>query len=261
MKLLKSFFLIVNLQTFIVTGLSMLATSLCHHYKLTADFSLTLVGVAIVFPIVFSINSAYRRREEALANFADLKAHGLAIYFASCDWVKTDAGSEKISKNIRRILKLLLVNIRELFLSKEVDRSAKTLQLYKTFSDLSAQVQLLREYLPSGELSRLNQFVSKMMIAFNKMKIIYNYRTPITLRAYSKVFIYTFPVLYAPYFATFHVDFYLLGYVMPILYSFILVSLDNIQDHLEDPYDQVGEDDIIIDAESYDNLLATKVND
>lgn len=258
MKLLKSFFLIVNLQTFIVTGMSMVATTLCHHYGLTADFSLTLVGVAIVFPIVFSINSAYRRREEALANFADLKAHGLAIYFASCDWVKTDEGSKEISKNIREILKQLLINIRDLFLSIEDEKSEKTLDVYRTFSKLSHQVQLLRDYLPSGEISRLNQFMSKIIISFNKMKIIYNYRTPVTLRAYSKVFIYSFPLLYAPYFATFHSEFYLLTYVMPILYSFILVSLDNIQDHLEDPYDQVGEDDIIIDVENYDALLATR---
>lgn len=258
MKRLKSFFLIVNFQTLFVTILSIVATTLCHHYGITADFSLTLVGVAIVFPIVFSINSAYKRREDALANFADLKAHGLAIYFASSDWVEQDENSKIISKNIRKILKQLLINIRELFLSKKDDKTEKVINMYKTFSELSAQIQLLRAYLPSGEISRLNQFVSKMMIAFNKMKIIYNYRTPITLRTYSKVFIYSFPLLYAPYFANFHADIYFLGYVMPILYSFILVSLDNIQDHLEDPYDQIGEDDIIIDVENYDALLAIK---
>jgi predicted membrane chloride channel (bestrophin family) len=36
----------------------------------------------------------------------------------------------------------------------------------------------------------------------------------------------------------------LLYYVIPVLYSFILVSLDNIQDHLENPFDDIGEDDI-----------------
>ena len=34
---------------------------------------------------------------------------------------------------------------------------------------------------------------------------------------------------------------------MPLLFSFILVSLDNIQMHLENPFDQVGEDDIKLD--------------
>jgi hypothetical protein len=62
------------------------------------------------------------------------------------------------------------------------------------------------------------------------------------------VFIYIFPVIYGPYFASTFKDYSgYLEYVMPVLYSFILVSLDNIQDHLEHPFDAVGEDDIHID--------------
>jgi hypothetical protein len=102
----------------------------------------------------------------------------------------------------------------------------------------------------SGEISRVSQYVSKMVIAFDNMKIIHNYRTPVTLRAYSKVFIYIFPIIYGPYFASTFADYSAqLEYVMPILYSFILVSLDNIQDHLENPFDDVGEDDIRIDTD------------
>jgi len=33
--------------------------------------------------------------------------------------------------------------------------------------------------------------------------------------------------------------------------SLILVSLDNIQDHLENPFDQIGEDDVAINAEKF----------
>jgi predicted membrane chloride channel (bestrophin family) len=95
-----------------------------------------------------------------------------------------------------------------------------------------------------------------MIIAFDNMRIVHRYRTPITLRAYSKVFIYSFPIIYGPYFAsTFHDFSAQLEYVMPVLYSFILVSLDNIQDQLEDPFDEVGEDDIVIEAEETTALL------
>ena len=34
-------------------------------------------------------------------------------------------------------------------------------------------------------------------------------------------------------------------YVIPVLFNTILVSLDNIQEHLENPFDQIGEDDIV----------------
>ena len=36
---------------------------------------------------------------------------------------------------------------------------------------------------------------------------------------------------------------------MPILFTAILVSLDNILEHLANPFDRIGEDDIVIDAE------------
>ena len=122
-------------------------------------------------------------------------------------------------------------------------------KIFQHFSKLSLMVMELRHYgVQSGEISRVSQYVSKMIIAFDNMKIIYAYRTPVTLRAYSKVFIYIFPIIYGPYFAsTFHDFSAHLEYVMPILYSFILVSLDNIQDHLEHPFDEIGEDDIRID--------------
>jgi hypothetical protein len=108
----------------------------------------------------------------------------------------------------------------------------------------------------SSDTSRVSQYLSKMIIAFDNLKIIQVYRTPVTLRAYSKVFIYVFPIIYGPYFASTFKDYSAhLEYVMPILYSFILVSLDNIQDHLENPFDEVGEDDIRIEEKEIVALM------
>ena len=102
----------------------------------------------------------------------------------------------------------------------------------------------------------MNQYLSKMMIDYENLKIIYNYRTPITLRAYSKVFLHVFPIIYAPYFAFIAQEFPAgLGYMLPVLFSFVLVSLDNIQGHLENPFDQIGEDDIRLDEQEFIKLL------
>ena len=117
-------------------------------------------------------------------------------------------------------------------------------KMYELFSRLSGLTMELRQLgVQSGEISRVSQYVSKIIIAFDNMNVIHNYRTPVTLRSYSKVFIYMFPILYGPYFASTVKEFDAhLEYVMPVLYSFILVSLDNIQDHLENPFDEIGED-------------------
>ena len=52
-----------------------------------------------------------------------------------------------------------------------------------------------------------------------------------------------------------------LEYMMPVLFSLIFVGLENIQSHLENPFDQVGEDDVIINAEKFVERLASHPKD
>src|SRR5690349_23754563 len=107
-------------------------------------------------------------------------------------------------------------------------------------------------HLSSTECSRLNQYVGRMIAAFENTRNIYEYRTPRALRAFSDFFILLLPILYGPYFAYQAVQFSReLFYVMPILFALILVGLANIQDHLENPFDQIGEDDVTIDPDRY----------
>ncbi len=255
-RVLKSFFLIINYKTLIITALSVISTYVCYHMGFLAKFPDMLVGVAIVFPVVFSISAAYTRRETALQRFSDFKGHAVVIYYATRDWT-TDKNNE-LPDRTRELVRELLVRIRSMFTStKHKDWEENEKSIYSLFSKLSALTMELRQHgVQSGEISRVSQYVSKMIIAFDNLKIIQVYRTPVTLRAYSKVFIYVFPIIYGPYFASTFNDYSAhLEYVMPILYSFILVSLDNIQDHLENPFDEVGEDDIRIEEKEIVALM------
>jgi hypothetical protein len=238
---LRSFFVII-------TALSVISTYICISYDITARFPDMLVGVAIVFPVVFSISSAYTRRETALQRLSDFKGHAVAIYYAMRDWPSDKAND--LNDRFKILMNELTWLMRDMFTKHDRNDWEKDEHaIYERFSMLSNLTMEIQNYgVQSSELSRISQYVSKMIIAFDNLKVIHSYRTPITLRAYSKVFIYVFPILYGPYFAATANDYSSgLEYVMPILYSFILVSLDNIQDHLEHPFDEIGEDDIRID--------------
>lgn len=248
-RILRSFFLIINYKTIIITALAVISSEFCYHYGLVAKFPDMLVGVAIVFPVVFSISSAYNRRETALQRYSDLKGHAIAIYYAVRDWVPQNVQND-LPPRVKKLMSEMVMLIREMFAkSHRHEWEQNENRIFEYFSQLSRLTLEMRALgIQSGEVSRCNQYISKMIIAFDNMKIIHVYRTPVTLRAYSKVFIYVFPIIYGPYFAsTFKEYSGYLEYVMPVLYSFILVSLDNIQDHLEHPFDAVGEDDIYID--------------
>src|SRR6185436_4273854 len=112
-RVLKSFFLIINYKTLIITALSVISTYVCFHMGFLAKFPDMLVGVAIVFPVVFSISAAYTRRETALQRFSDFKGHAIAIYYATRDW-PTDKDHEMPAR-VRDLVGELLVRIRVMF--------------------------------------------------------------------------------------------------------------------------------------------------
>ena len=178
---------------------------------------------------------------------ASLKAHAVSIYYAHRDWLPKDNAEDP--ERIRGLIEALLINIRRYFTAAENVRK-DTKNIYKVFSDISKSHEILRNKgLPANEISRINQYLRAMIIEFERMKNILHYRTPISLRAYSRIFLNSFPILFGPYFAHLAIKFYpAVGYIVAIIYSLVLVSLDNIQEGLEDPFDEVGEDDIKLDV-------------
>ena len=69
MKVLHNFLRIVDGHTIVVIVLALISTYICVLLDFSANMPTGLIGIAVVFPIVFSINAAYRRREEAPALF------------------------------------------------------------------------------------------------------------------------------------------------------------------------------------------------
>ena len=105
------------------------------------------------------------------------------------------------------------------------------------------------EHIPRQIRDRVFRFMKDMHESIENLHAIHIHRTPISLKAYCKVFIYIFPLIYAP------TIIYNLGqyspdwitYFVVILTEFILISLYNIQRQLEYPFDNVGMDDINLD--------------
>lgn len=251
LKLIKRTFLIINWKTFVITFLSIASTAFCLQYEIKADFPLTLIGTAIVFPIVFSIGGAYKRREIALDEYGSIKAHGRALYFAVSHWLENPP--QELKAEIKLHLESLLNSCTRVFTSPVSELEETEKGVYNSFQSLSQFIKQMRAHgLPSGEASRSNQFLSKMMISFERIKHIYQYRTPRTLRTYSDIFIVLLPIIYGPHFAESVTSYsYGLQFAVPVMFSVILVALDNIQSHLENPFDQDGEDDVHINVDKF----------
>jgi predicted membrane chloride channel (bestrophin family) len=250
MKTIKDFLSVMDHQTLIVSVLALGSTFACEYFGLVADIPTSLIGLAVVFPIVFSINAAYRRREDALKFFGGIKAHAVALYYAHRDWVPGADGKESAhAGRVRGVIENLLESIKD-----DLSRGGRSPESFRKvigeFSRFSRSLEELREAkVTNSEISRANQYVSKMMIDFERMRNIATYRTPVTLRAYSRVFLNLFPIAFGPYFAHLNCEaFPVVGYFVAVLYALVLVTLDNLQEDLEDPFDKLGSDDVRLDV-------------
>ena len=188
MKSIRSFIKIVDHQTIIVMVLAIISTYLCGRFRLLADMPSGLIGIAIIFPIVFSINAAYRRREEALRYFASFKAHAVALFYAHRDWTPSKDNEDR--ERIIGLIRTLFTNTRDYFSISDEKSNNQLFSVYKFFSQISKSHEKLREKnVPANEISRANQYLRAMIIEFERMKNILRYRTPISLRSYSHIFV------------------------------------------------------------------------
>jgi predicted membrane chloride channel (bestrophin family) len=116
-------------------------------------------------------------------------------------------------------------------------------QAYKDFlSFINAKGELMK----GSTKEKIFRFLKDVLDSADNLIGIHSHRTPISLKAYCLIFIYIFPVIYTPTLINkIGVDNpSWLTYFIVILSEFILISLYNIQDQMEYPFDDQGLDDI-----------------
>lgn len=237
------FLRIFDWHVLFVAGLTLAATYVCMALGIRADLPTSLIAVAIVFPIVFSINAAYTRREEALRYLGLVRATIGAVYLAHRDWVEDGTAHARRADRLGRELYRAVCTA---VAAPEKQRAEARRRVAEAVSDLSRSVEDLRRAgLAATEVSRVNNYLNLAMTDFERLRAISDYRTPSALRAYSKVYLNLFPMLYAPLYANVGAEAgAAFGYAVALAFAFVLVGLDNIQDALENPFDGFGTDDI-----------------
>lgn len=255
MKTLRSLLPLIDLHMLAVAGLAVLGTYVCREAGIIVDLPADLVGIAVIFPVVFSIASAYTRREEALKSFAALKADGASLYYAHRDWpeVQNQLGDEGAT-----LVHQLLAAMAHYFETPDARKDQTLREVYRAFDAISlSHREVLRAGASRSEISRLGAYLREMIAQFETMRNFEHYRTPITLRAFSRFFLTVFPVLFSPYFAYVgYPDEPAIGYCVAFVYGLVLVGLDNVQEQLENPFDGIGPDDLRLSiADDYIALL------
>jgi hypothetical protein len=236
---MKQYVAIINYRTLVAITISILTPVLAYHYNINYNIDLTLISIAIVFPLVFTIRSSFRRREKALEHLSQFRGSLKTVHYF---FLSSSTLSPEKHQEITSIL--------EEISQKTVDHLSKSDYNTKHLDEVLNKVYLFimenKEVLPKSVKDKVIRFMHDMHESVENLLAIHTHRTPISLKAYCLIFIYIFPLIYTPTIINkVGLDTTIwITYFVVILSQFILISLYNIQDHMEYPFDKEGLDDI-----------------
>lgn len=233
---------IINHRTLITLLLSLLVPYSAYNFEIIYNIDLTLISIAIIFPLVFAIRGAFKRREKALEF---LSLHRAAIKTISYYFINSAKLTDEAKKEINEILN----DLSNSFLDHLSQSNYNTDKIDSKTALIYQFIEKHNEELSGGSKQKIFRFIKDVHVSQENLIAIHTHRTPISLKAYCLIFIYMFPVIYTP---TIINKIGLenpmgLTYFVIILSEFILISLYNIQDQMEYPFDKDGLDDIKLD--------------
>ena len=236
-------------------------------FDITFDTHVSLFISPIVFPLAFSINTDFQRREKVLDDLANFKSSSMVWYFCMRDWKEAAGLDDQFLKTCHNKLKKMLFHLREYLLTERGDqtRAALLRKLYGHFSDTNQLIEKVRgSKLPANTalMSRVIHLLNMMCLSFERLRNIREYRSPRSIRSFNKVLIFFLPFILAPYFVFLgkKIDNYWSPYYIAVMASFIFGCLQGVQDKLDDPFDGMSEDDVNIESIAewtFDSLGAT----
>ncbi|MDA8818644.1 hypothetical protein N9N15_00070 [Flavobacteriaceae bacterium] len=196
------------------------------------------MSIAIIFPLVFTIRGAFRRREKALEHLSRFRSSLLTVknYFHNSKM--PDELKEDSSQVLQELNDALFGHLN----TKNEDTSGYDIKLKAAFDFITTN----KESISNGTREKIYRFFRDVMDSADNLIAIHSHRTPVSLKAYCLIFIYIFPAVYTP---TIINKIGLenpswLTFFIVVLSEFILISLYNIQDQMEHPFDDEGLDDI-----------------
>jgi len=244
----NAFLSVFNYRLLFILVETVIVFFLYREYQITIDFDISIVSIAIVFPLVFSITSAYQRRQEAIGLFLDFrnKIIDLTNIFFAVD---------KIEKKDYDLLFNKLFGIQASLINYLTKEDSKDIfeQIRQERKDVLRIIDDRKKLFNEREKDSLIRVKNELFLSAEKIRGIKIHGTPISLKKYCLIFIYFSPLLFNTQSIINKTPFDLniessLMLLFTLVMSFVLMALYNVQDYIENPFDQKGLDDLKIEA-------------
>jgi len=233
---------IINHRTLIAMVITLASLLFSYQYTLIYNIDLTLISIAIIFPLVFTIRGSFQRRENALEHLSLFRGALKAIYYCFM-------GNKKMDQTNKNIVSGILTDISDSLMAHLQGNDFETDQFDRIVNRVFEFTEEQKEFISERLRIRIYRFMEHVHESIDNLIAIDTHRTPISLKAYCEAYIYIFPLVYTPTIINkVGLDTpVVITYFIVLLSEFMLISLYNIQDQLEYPFDKEGLDDINIE--------------
>jgi hypothetical protein len=236
--LMNKYLAILNEKTAYIVLLCLLITYFCIATNFSFNLNITLYSIAVIFPLVFTIRESFRRRDNVIKLLSIFKSSLNAAFYCFMNNKKLDEENKHYAAGNLYDISLLFFKALK---GEQYDSETVRNKLADTFDFINRNRDVISNSV-ALKIIRMLKDVHESMENTVGLKM---HGTPVSLRAYCLVFIYMFPFIFIP--AMYHDlngTLPWIVYALSVIHGFILISLYNVQDDMEDPFDQIGLDDI-----------------
>ena len=247
---MKRFTAIVNWQTLIVLCLSFLSCyfTITYHFTMYMDF--LIFGLLIAFPVTLATKEAFKRRERAIQYLSLFKSTLQSLYYAVVN-SKLEYREKEFFKNISVDLTRSLIDYLKTY--KAGDPSS----VHAASDKLAFFVMRNKKALKGSLPDKILFYLFRVNSSVEFLLAVKRHRTPRGLHAVVKIAIFLFVIFYPATLLHETGPSESLGYLFMSsgFKSLFLISLLNVQEMLEDPFNQTGSDDIRMEDFTFTSQL------
>ncbi|GAB5413649.1 MAG: hypothetical protein Cons2KO_12520 [Congregibacter sp.] len=236
--MMNKYLAILDQKTLALSVVCIVITYLSFRFNFSYDLNITLFSVAVIFPLVFTIREAFKRRDSALKFLSLFRASMTSVHycFEQC---------KKLEEEEQNEVRAQLQKVSDLFFVALTSEEADSKPALEALNGVFHFIQRHNDAISSGLTLKIIRFVQDANESIENTISLKLHGTPISMRAYCLVFVFLFPFVFAPT-IVYHLPDAppLITYGLSLLHAFVLISLYNVQTQMENPFDQVGLDDI-----------------
>jgi hypothetical protein len=234
--------LLQNKITLIIIAVSMASCYIAIRYQLKIHHNMMLFGLIISFPLVFALQSAFKRRDRVLEYLSLFSASLISISEAFQQ-------TRKISRQNKIIVQGIIVSLQDNLYNYLKYGKEDPVQTLCSFNQISSFIILNHEEIDDRLKFRIGRYMKDAYDSAQSLVAIKTHGTMVGTRVLSYIFICIFPIIQAQFLleSLGHMVSTWGIYLISFFTSITLAALLLIQQQLEDPFNQDGLDDIQFD--------------